>query len=263
MMVLAFSLAATSCTKDDNNGDDNNGTDNKPKETLLTKLKTVTPLETQEHIVSYNADLLPEKVVTKSSGTVILVEKYTYNGSAITECKKYSDEAMTNLLGTVTYTWDGKGNLTEALKVEGADTTHYTLTYTGGKLTQVLATHPTVAVNDTKIEYEWNGDNVSKQTEFVRDSAGSFTSAGYTLFVNYDDKINPLTIKYLPIFDDAQFLSKNNCLKQEYYDIYGILQGLGQFTYTYTDKDMPATGTFDYGYIAGQTEYSYEDLSKP
>ncbi len=257
-LLLSFSFVVSSCTKTDD-GDDNN-VNVGDTEKLLTHFEAITPLATSTIDISYNADLNLDKTIEKAAGVVQSVKKYNFNGSLLTDCKWYSDEAMTNQIGSNIYTINTSGEMTSMVEYDGADTVNYTISWGSGKISEYVAVNNSAPFNDHKNVFEWIGDNISKETTYMRDSTGAFVSTGYMVYT-YDDKVNPFNIKYVPEFD-ASFLSKNNITKIDIYGALGTLQGLSQFTYTYDADDMPTEGTFDYGYITGQNKYTYSDLAK-
>lgn len=260
-MLLSLSMVFFSCTKTDGDGDDN-AVDNSKKDTLLTAFEMTTPLASTVENISYNDDLNLDKIVSKNGATVESVKKYNYNGSLLLDCKWYSDEAMTNPIGSNTYTFNTSGDMTAMVEIDGADTTHYTISYAGGKISEYTAVNISAPFNDHKSVFEWTGDNITKSTNYKRDSTGTFVSIGWDVYT-YDDKVNPMTIKSFPEFDDVVFFSKNNYTKIETYGPSGAIQSMSQFTYNYDANDMPTVGTFDYGYISGQMKYTYTALSKP
>jgi len=231
-LLFSVSILSFSCVKtDDNNDDNNNNVDNSKKDTLLTVFKMVTPLADNVQNISYNADLNLEKIVSKKQSAIEFVKKYNYNGSMLLDCKWYSDEAMTNPIGSNTYTINTSGQMTSMVEIDGADTTHYTISYSAGKISEYTAINNSAPFNDHKSVFEWTGDNITKETKYLRDSTGTFSSVGYDV-LTYDNKINPLTIRFIPEFE-VQFFSKNNVTKIEIYGPGGTIQALSQFTYNY------------------------------
>ncbi len=259
--MLASVVGFVSCKKDDNTGDDNNGVDTSKKEKLLTQVKMTTPLSAKVIDASYNDALNLDKVKSSSDGSIVSVKKYNYNGSLLVDCKWYSDEAMTNQIGSNSYTFNASGQLTKMIEIDGADTITYTVSWNSGKISEYTAINASAPFTDTRHVFEWTGDNVTKETLYERDSTGNFVSAGYNIFT-LDDKINPYTIKYIPELEDVSFFNKNNILKIENFDPSGNPIAITTFTYVYDDKGYPVTGTFDYGYISGQYEFKYGEFSK-
>ena len=259
-LLFSVSILSFSCVKTDDNNDDNNNVDNSKKDTLLTTFRMVTPLSDNTQDISYNGDLNLDKIVSKKQSAMEFVKKYNYNGSLLLDCKWYSDEAMTNQIGSNRYTINTSGEMTSMVEYDGADTINYTISWSSGKISEYVAVNNLAPFNDHKSVFEWTGDNITKETKYMRDSTGAFSSIGYDV-LTYDNKINPLTIKFVPEFD-VQFFSKNNVVKIEIYGPSGTIQALNQFTYNYDANNYPTDGTFDYGYIAGQTYYTYSALSK-
>jgi len=259
-MLLTFSVVFFSCTKTDDDGDDNK-VDNSKTDTVLAVFEMATSLVTNTQHISYNSDNKLDKVISKQGTTVESVKKYNYSGGLLQDCRWYSDEAMTNPIGSNSYTFNGAGEMTAMVEIDGADTMHYTISYAGGKISEYTAVNNSAPANDHKNVFEWTGDNITKESKYMRDSTGALVSIGWDV-IAYDTKINPMTIKYVPEFQ-VMFLSKNNYTKIETYNASGSIQTLSQFTYNYDANRMPTDGTFDYGFTSGQLIYTYTALSKP
>jgi len=261
-VLLSLAFVFSSCTKNDDNNDDDNNVNTGDKEYLLTQFKMESALVTTINDISYNSDLNLDKIIERENGVVKTVKKYNLNGSLFIDCKWYSDEAMTNPIGSNAYTFNATGELTSMVEINGADTFNYSISWNAGKVSEYVAINNLAPFNDHKSTFEWTGDNITKETTYVRDSTGAFAMFDYRVYT-YDDKINPFTVKYIPEVEEVAFYSKNNITKIEYYGPTGVIQSLSQFTYHYDDKDAPKDGTYDFGFTSGLLYYNYSELDKP
>lgn len=257
MVSLVF--IGTSCTKTDNTNENTIPTGT--KENLLTKFEMATAISSMISEISYTKDLKPEVITSKEDLTVKSVRKFTYDGSKFLNSKTYSDVAMTNETGSETFSYNSTGQIIGKVVTEGADVTTYTFVWTSGKITQVTAEVAGASFNDKKMDYEWTGDNITKVTNYSKDSTENYTIDGYNIYT-FDDKTNPLTVKLIPDYDDPNFLNKNNTMKIEYYDPNNTIQGMANFTYTYDSENKPVTGTFDFAFLNGLYTFTYSSLTK-
>lgn len=259
-IILVSILMSVSCTKetDDTN---NNNINTSPKETLLTKYEVSTAITTMSTSISYTKSLLPEIIKESEQNTLKLVRKYSYNVSKLVDAKLYSDEAMSVEVGTETYTYNSSSQITAKTRVLNGETINYTYTWAGGKITEVVGLTVGASFNDFKKVYEWTGDNITKVTNYQKDTVGNFTMTDYEVYT-FDSKVNPFVIKVFPNFEDVLYINKNNVTKIEFYDSYDVIQGMADFTYTFDADNRPLTGTFDFAFMSGIYNFTYTELAK-
>jgi hypothetical protein len=259
---LSLSLMAillvfvVSCEKTDDTDDD--GVNAGDKEKLITSIQAQSALGTTTSSVSYTNDLKPE-VLGENDGTNGLYVKFTYEGSKFKSGNAFSDAGLSTPAGSVSFTYTGS-DITQKVTNFNGETTTYTYTWAGGKVTEVIAEVTGAPFNDYKYVYEYTGDNITKINKFAKDTMNNFVAAGYDAYT-YDSKVNPYSVKDYPMYEDVTFISANNPTKIDFYDSYNVPQGKAEFTYTYDSEDLPLTGTFDTGSLSGILTFTYESLS--
>lgn len=201
-----------------------------------------------------------------SDGTDIT--RLTYNADSSVKTITLNNDPI-SLDDNVTYNVTYSANKTIS-ELNGSNGTNIKATYNNGKITKAEMFNGTVKFAET--EYTYNGsvlqsstisivDNGSKQpyfkSVFIFNNAGNITRSDVSLYNPFTDQLEPSGY-VLQQFDSKknpfsslgdvilvfwQAASKNNTIKQEYFDAAGKAEEVVETTYTYNAQGYPVKAT--------------------
>ena len=258
IVIFAFAMTMTSCSKDSNSSG-NNGGGGTVVGTHLTRITDICNSYSNDNVLY---------------GTHIEEHRFRWTGNLVTQWDYYYNGELSNR-ATISYNNSGKMTRANIIDYDEGDNDNITLifNYTGQNITSIDYTDSnshitaTVTYNNGKMSslssgyitfyFSWADDDISRLE--VEDE-------GYEIWV-YDTKLNPLDkqVAFLMIAMDEDFeiLSKHNVKHKQWVSNNGGTHST-DYTYTYDSTNTyPVSRTYSneysWGYESGETEYEYED----
>lgn len=260
IVIFAFAMTLTSCSKDStsssNNGGGGGGT---VVSTHLTRITDISSQYSNDNVL-YSTDIVEHRF--RWTGNLVSQWDYYYNGELSTSATiSYNNSGKMTRANIIDYDEGDNDNITLIFNYTGQNITsidytdshgHTTATvgYSGGKMSSLSSNYMT-------FYFSWADDDISRY---------EVVDEGYEICV-YDTKLNPLDKQVallMAVFDeDFDILSKHNVKHKQWVSNNGGTHST-DYTYTYDSTNTyPVSRTYSkeysWGYESGETEYEYED----
>lgn len=261
IVIFAFAMTMTSCSKDSNSSSNNGGGGGGT--TVGTHLTRITDISSQysNDNVLYSTDIVEHRF--RWTGNLVTQWDCYYNGGLDTHATISYNNSGKMTRANITKSTKGQENIILIFNYTGQFITSIdysdinnnvvetaTITYNGGKMSSLSSGYIT-------FNFSWADDDISR-LEVVDE--------GYDIYV-YDTKLNPLDKQVallMAVFDeDFDILSKHNVKHKQWVSNYGGTHST-DYTYTYDSTNTyPVSRTYtkeySWGYESGETDYEYED----